>query len=488
MSAKYFERVEHIEKLLLIDNLVIDTTALRSACLYGQLLLLLFEHCFINTFVLYRNPDQFRPLCWRLFLHFLPKERQQWTDVLKKQRSYYEGLVKNLSADVTDHSAIPIDDHPLNSPSSSGGRPAQNSEWTNFFKDNEVLLQIDKDVRRLRPEIDFFQRHTAYPKKSFASVDLGVRIHSENLSSDVHEIRFSNKSFIQSNHSSPSTSSNSLCSTSSNLNPKTNPNEITETEELHWQASGRTTTFIFAKLNSGVKYVQGMNEIIGPIYYVFATDPDKEWAEHAEADTFYCFQNLMSEIKDNFIRTLDSSDCGIEAVLSRFYEHFEQLDPSLYKHLVHDLCIRPQFYAFRWISLLLSQEFSLPDVIAVWDTVFSSLNRLESVEYLCLSMIQHIRKELMNGDFSHNVRLLQNFPEVDVSLLVIHSLELMENGRQSSYTSLNGSTTNKPEGMDRLVPAKNYLKSRFSSLMNKTREQVVKYTTSSSHISSDTKD
>lgn len=54
-----------------------------------------------------------------------------------------------------------------------------------------------------------------------------------------------------------------------------------------------------------------MNEIIGPIYFVFASDPDKEWAEYAEADTFYCFQNLMSDIKDNFIRTLDNSNCGI---------------------------------------------------------------------------------------------------------------------------------------------------------------------------------
>lgn len=57
--------------------------------------------------------------------------------------------------------------------------------------------------------------------------------------------------------------------------------------------------------------VQGMNEIIGPIYYVFASDQDEEWKEHAEADTFFCFQNLMTEIKDNFIRTLDTSDCGI---------------------------------------------------------------------------------------------------------------------------------------------------------------------------------
>lgn len=42
---------------------------------------------------------------------------------------------------------------------------AHSSQWNSFFKDNEILLQIDKDVRRLRPEIDFFQRATQFPNK-----------------------------------------------------------------------------------------------------------------------------------------------------------------------------------------------------------------------------------------------------------------------------------------------------------------------------------
>lgn len=54
-----------------------------------------------------------------------------------------------------------------------------------------------------------------------------------------------------------------------------------------------------------------MNEVLGPLYYVFAADPDEEWAAHAEADAFFCFQQFMSEIKDYFIKTLDNSSCGI---------------------------------------------------------------------------------------------------------------------------------------------------------------------------------
>ena len=33
--------------------------------------------------------------------------------------------------------------------------------------------------------------------------------------------------------------------------------------------------FIFAKLNPGIRYVQGMNEVLAPLYYVFKTDVDE---------------------------------------------------------------------------------------------------------------------------------------------------------------------------------------------------------------------
>jgi hypothetical protein len=36
--------------------------------------------------------------------------------------------------------------------------------------------------------------------------------------------------------------------------------------------------FIYAKLNPGQGYVQGMNEIIGPLYFVFANDKQDDWS------------------------------------------------------------------------------------------------------------------------------------------------------------------------------------------------------------------
>lgn len=51
---------------------------------------------------------------------------------------------------------------------------------------------------------------------------------------------------------------------------------LEEGSEAHWEVVERIL-FLYAKLNPGQGYVQGMNEIIGPIYYCFACDPSIEW-------------------------------------------------------------------------------------------------------------------------------------------------------------------------------------------------------------------
>jgi hypothetical protein len=56
---------------------------------------------------------------------------------------------------------------------------------------------------------------------------------------------------------------------------------MSEGMEAHWEVVERIL-FLYAKLNPGQGYVQGMNEIVGPIYYTFACDPDLDWRGKAE--------------------------------------------------------------------------------------------------------------------------------------------------------------------------------------------------------------
>lgn len=58
------------------------------------------------------------------------------------------------------------------------------------------------------------------------------------------------------------------------------------------------------------------------------------YTEHAEADTFFCFTNLMSEIRDNFIKSLDDSQCGITYKMENVYSTLKEKDMDLYLKLV----------------------------------------------------------------------------------------------------------------------------------------------------------
>ncbi|GMH40284.1 hypothetical protein BSKO_08188 [Bryopsis sp. KO-2023] len=183
--------------------------------------------------------------------------------------------------------------------------------------------------------------------------------------------------------------------------------------------------FIYAKLNPGLTYVQGMNEIYAPLYYIFKRDSDAGNSRGAEADAFFCFMDLLEDFRDHFCKQLDNSNAGIRATISRLSNMLRHHDEELWCHLEYTNKVNPQFYAFRWITLLLTQEFEFPDVLRLWDTMLGSPEgRLTWLLKACVSMLTHVRGELLAGDFSQNLKLLQNFPPMDVGEIVLKALEL----------------------------------------------------------------
>lgn len=155
--------------------------------------------------------------------------------------------------------------------------------------------------------------------------------------------------------------------------------------EAHWEVVERIL-FLYAKLNPGQGYVQGMNELIGPIYYVFAADADCEQRPFAEADCFFCFTALMAECRDFFIKTLDESAGGIQQKMAALATELRRHDEPVWQRL-RDQELYPQYYSFRWLTLMLSQEFPLPDVVRIWDSVFADERRFEFLTHVCCAMI-----------------------------------------------------------------------------------------------------
>eukprot|EP00743_Colponemidia_sp_Colp-15_P004322 GILK01004662.1.p1 GENE.GILK01004662.1~~GILK01004662.1.p1 ORF type:complete len:427 (-),score=50.89 GILK01004662.1:40-1275(-) len=338
-------------------------------------------------------PDEapgLRAVYWKLLLGYLPLDRNKWRSSLASSREVYAGFRRDLLArpHVSDHEGTPCEngvsldtrtlerktlsvvDHPLSID--------RQSEWSLFFKSKEVWEEIDKDVRRTRPEMHFF----FLPSSGVATQD---------LEHDTHE--------------------------------------------KHSDVLGRIL-FIFAKLNPGIRYVQGMNEILAPIYYLFATDLTACSREHAEADAFFCFTTLMGEVKDSFLRSLDSTESGIRGRITQLNQFLRRKDEDLWRHL-DQLQINPQFYSLRWIMLLLTQEFEMPDIMRLWDSLLADPKRFEFLFYFCCAMIITVRGQLFEGDFADNMHLLQRYPPTDLRQLLETAIKLRNSDLKStaSYAS-----------------------------------------------------
>mmetsp|Transcript_45365 Transcript_45365/g.67360 ORF Transcript_45365/g.67360 Transcript_45365/m.67360 type:complete len:782 (-) Transcript_45365:45-2390(-) len=181
--------------------------------------------------------------------------------------------------------------------------------------------------------------------------------------------------------------------------------------------------FVWAKLNKGVRYVQGMNEIVGTVYYVLANDMNEEWACEAEADTYFLFNTLMTEMRDIFVPALDNADTGLQGRIENMSTLLSLHDPEVRCHL-DDMGIDASFYAIRWLTTLLSREFLLPHTIRLWDSMFASTHKDNFLRYVCVTMVMLIRGDLLKGDFTTCLRLLQAYPSTDMDHLLEASRSL----------------------------------------------------------------
>ncbi|KAI1318177.1 hypothetical protein EDD11_007060 [Mortierella claussenii] len=228
-------------------------------------------------------------------------------------------------------------------------------------------------------------------------------------------------------------------------------------QDLHWEAIERIL-FIYAKLNPGVGYVQGMNEILGPLYYLLANDPDEGSRAHAEAESFWLFHLLMAHFRDHFVRSLDRDRVsGIGSTIARMNFRLRQFDEHLWQNL-EDKGIVPEYYSFRWLTVLCTQEFEVPDVWRIWDSVFADTGGVEKdydflLDFGC-AMVCRFRNDLLEGDFADNVKLLQNYPSVDIQSILYLATVIRDQRAKGPPSKCNQSRrSSKPFAM--LIKVKN---------------------------------
>lgn len=177
--------------------------------------------------------------------------------------------------------------------------------------------------------------------------------------------------------------------------------------------------FVFGRTNIAVGYAQGMNEIAAILYYCFYTQGDPLDREHAEADTFWCFFNLVVSVvlkiikfREHFIFSMTLANHPLKNTLETFEKNFNAVLPQV-KHKLDELQIKPEFYAYRWFLLFYTQEYDIAQLLRLWDSLLCFFNAdsrstlINFMYYFALAILSLLRKQIIGGDLNSVMQLLQ---------------------------------------------------------------------------------
>ncbi|TKY54530.1 TBC1 domain family member 5-like A [Spatholobus suberectus] len=161
-----------------------------------------------------------------------------------------------------------------------------------------------------------------------------------------------------------------------------------------------------------------------------------------EHDAYCMFDALMngacgSIAMANFFSysPLPGSHTGLPPVIeasAALYHLLSHVDSSLHGHLI-DLGVEPQYFALRWLRVLFGREFSLSNLLIIWDEIFLSVNskvekhaednadsgfrilhssRGAFIAAMAVAMMLHLRSSLLAAENPTTcLQRLLNFPE-----------------------------------------------------------------------------
>ena len=323
-------------------------------------------------------PDEIpilRSIVWKINLGYLSINNEEWENILSDKRNsyfYYKNIIqKNL-----------LEEFKLFENYSNMSKEEKEDLDK---KTNKLLLeQICKDVNRTHNQMDFFFKPTDENNKLSQKELIEIMDNRRNCSmKDINDIY--------------------------KINIK----------ETHADVIARIL-YIYSKFFPDISYVQGMNEIIAPIYYVFSFDKTygvEDSVKNIEADVFWTFNSLMEQIKNNFNSEKNQDDTGIGGKVQKFKKMLQNMDLQLYQHF-EAFNVEYYTFAYRWFILFFSQEFLMIDILRLWDYLFSSDDKFFNCYFVSLAVLELKRDDLLVSDLSGILSNLKSFKGLNIEEII----------------------------------------------------------------------
>ncbi len=342
-------------------------------------------------------PDEIpilRSIIWKINFGYLPINNEEWTKILEDKRSSYFYYKEIFTKKLQEEFKLYKDYNTMSK---------EDKEKIDKKTNKSLLEQIRKDVNRTHNQMDFF----------FKSIDENNKLTKKELM-EMMENRIN-------------------CSMK-------NINDIYKIniKETHADVIVRIL-FIYSYFFPDLSYVQGMNEIIAPIYYIFSFDKTygvEPSIENIEADTFWTFNCLMTQVKDIFNREKDDKDIGLSGKVKRLKLMLKIVDSQLYEHF-EKYKLEYSTFAYRWFILFFSQEFLMIDILRLWDYIFAPEDKFLNCYFISLAVLFLKKDELLVSDLTGMLSELRSIKGLNVEEMISISKKIKSEYGQECFKIIN---------------------------------------------------
>ena len=348
-----------------------------------------------------------RALIWKINFHYLPLNIKKWEETLLIKRNEYIEIKKAFLLKLKEEIKIfeEIEER------EKKGILNEKDDLIILSKntDRYLLETINKDVNRTRIGLDFFLQ-------------------------PVHKIQISENEISEIIKRKRNCAYNNF----KEVYLKGREKEKLFQNENHSDVIERIL-YIYSKLNKDIGYVQGMNEIVAPIYYCYSCDNtgfinklNRE--ECIESDTFWSFSILMDDIKNLFLCEKDNDNDGMFGVIEKFQKIIKVCDLELYNILLKNNINFIQV-CFRWFNLFFCQEFKISDILRLWDTFFSENNRFFFVYCFGVAVMKVKKNKIIGKDMYGIIQELGNLNINNIQEVIDIAIEI-KNKYQNKILSI----------------------------------------------------
>lgn len=133
--------------------------------------------------------------------------------------------------------------------------------------------------------------------------------------------------------------------------------------------------------NRDLGYVQGMSDLLAPIYAI----------EQDDAVAFWGFTRFMDRMERNFLR--DQS--GMRLQLLTLDQLVQLLDPKLYEHLAK-VDSTNFFFFFRMLLVWFKREFEFEDILRMWEGLWTDYLSANFHLFMAAAILEKHRDVIMN--------------------------------------------------------------------------------------------